>query len=136
MGTLKDLFDCDAFENMLGAKVVEAQEGYAKVGMTVKPCHLNLAGICHGGVIFALADMAFGVAANSRGKLTVSLNAGITFLKPAYPGPLFAEAREIMNHGKVPFLEVRVTDGEQNLIALMTSSGYRKREELEVDGIM
>ena len=87
-------------------------------------------------MIFALADMAFGVAANSRGKLTVSLNAGITFLKPAYPGPLFAEAREIMNHGKVPFLEVRVTDGEQNLIALMTSSGYRKREDLEVDGIM
>ncbi len=136
MRTLKDLFDCDEFERMLGTEVIEAKEGFSRVRMTVKPEHLNLGGICHGGVIFALADMAFGVAANSRGKLTLSLNAGITFLKPAHPGLLYAEAHEIMNHGRVPFIEVRVTDEQGELIALMTSSGYRKREDLQVDALM
>lgn len=136
MGTLKDLFDNDEFERMLGARVLEAGEGCSRVCMEVKPCHLNLGGICHGGVIFALADMAFGVAANSRGKLTLSLNAGITFLKPAHPGMLYAEAHEVMNHKRVPYIEVRVLDANHELIALMTSSGYRKREDLQVDGLM
>lgn len=136
MSTLKDLFDCDGFESMLGAEVIEVREGYARVEMTVEPCHLNLGGVCHGGVIFALADMAFGAVVNSRGKLTLSLNANITFLKPAHPGKLYAEAHEIMNHARVPFVEVRVLDSRQELVALMTSTGYRKRDDLQVDGLM
>ena len=39
MSTLKDLFDCDEFERMLGSEVVEAREGY---GRAVSYTHLTL----------------------------------------------------------------------------------------------
>ena len=33
----------------------------------------------------------------------------------------------------VPFIEVRITDDEGQLVAIFTSSGYRKNEELPVE---
>jgi hypothetical protein len=37
--------------------------------------HLNAGGVCQGGALFTLADLAFAAVANSRGRLTLSLNA-------------------------------------------------------------
>lgn len=136
MSTLKEMFNRDQFENALGARVVEVREKYAKVEMMVEVRHLNIGGVCHGGVIFSLADLAFGVVVNSCGKLTLSLNANITFLRPARIGMLYAEACEVMGHGKVPFVEVKVFDANGEQIAYMTSTGYRKHNDLIVDSLM
>lgn len=35
----------------------------------------------------------------------------------------------------VPFIEVRIMDENLQLVAVLTSSGYRKSEELDVDGL-
>lgn len=125
----------DRFAACAGVELLEISPGYAKARMEVTENHLNAGGVCQGGALFTLADLAFAAVANSREKLTLSLNAHITFLRPARKGYVYAEADEVFNHARVPFIEVRIVDEDQQLIAILTSSGYRKNEELDLDGL-
>ena len=70
----------------LGIELTEAGVGSATARMTVREDMLNGAGMCHGGVIFTLADTAFQCACNSHGRLTVSSGASIQFVRPASMG--------------------------------------------------
>lgn len=107
MGTLKELLGNDRFAVQAGAELLEIQPGYAKARMLVTSNHLNGGGVCQGGALFTLADLAFAAVANSRSNLTLSLNANITFLRAVTKGYVYAEAVEVFNHRKVPFVEVR-----------------------------
>ncbi len=128
--SLIDFFRNDRYAAMSGAELMEVGIGYAKARLLVDDNHLNGAGICQGGAIFTLSDLAFAAAVNSHGQVTVSVTANITFVRAAKKGWLYAEAREIVNHPRLPYVEVTVTDEEANIIAVMTSSGYRKKEFL------
>ena len=128
MGTLKEMLSADRFAAETGVELLEISPGYAKARMKVTEKHLNAGGVCQGGALFTLAAVA-----NSRGRLTLSLNANITFLRAISEGYVYAEATETFNHGRVPFIEVRLVDEQQQLIAVLTSSGYRKSEELNID---
>ena len=135
MKTLKDMLSHDRFAAEAGVELLEVREGYAKARMLVTDKHLNGGGVCQGGALFTLADLAFAAVANSRNLLTLSLNANITFLRPAREGYVYAEAFETFNHARAPFIEVRIVDEEQLLVAVLTSTGYRKSEELDVDSL-
>lgn len=128
-GSLKEMFLKDSFAVGAGVELLEVREGYAKARMLVTKKHLNACGVCHGGALFTLADFAFAAVANSRKNITLSLNAQITFLHAVSGGYLYAEATELFTHAKIPFVEVKITDEQGGLIAFMTSSGYRKRDE-------
>ena len=128
MGTLKEMLSADRFAAETGVELLEISPGYAKARMKVTEKHLNAGGVCQGGALFTFAAVA-----NSRGRLTLSLNANITFLRAISEGYVYAEATETFNHGRVPFIEVRLVDEQQQLIAVLTSSGYRKSEELNID---
>ena len=52
----------------------------------------------------------------------------ITFVRSVSEGYVFAEAKELVNHRRMPFAEVRITDESGNLLAIFTSSGYRKED--------
>lgn len=123
---IKDFFLHDEFARTSGIKLVEVREGYARTQVTIEPRHLNAGGGVQGGLLFTLADLAFAAATNSHGTLTVTTSANITFLHGTSGGTITAEATEIVNHHRLPFVEVRITDEESNLLALFTSSGYRK----------
>ena len=99
MGTLKEMLSQDRFAACAGVELLEISPGYAKARMEVTDNHLNAGGVCQGGALFTLADLAFAAVANSREKLTLSLNAQITFLRPARKGYVYAEANEVFNHG-------------------------------------
>ena len=135
MGTLKEMLSADRFAAETGVELLEISPGYAKARMKVTEKHLNAGGVCQGGALFTLADLAFAAVANSRGRLTLSLNANITFLRPAKLGYVYAEAVEVFNHHRIPFVEVKITDGQGELIAVFTSSGYRKESDLPVDAL-
>ena len=136
MATLKEFLKADRFATCAGVELLEIKPGYARACMEVTDRHLNGGGVCQGGALFTLADLAFAAVANSRSNLTLSLNANITFLRAVTKGYVYAEAVEVFNHRKVPFVEVRLTDESGELVAMFTSSGYRKSDELKLDGLM
>lgn len=125
----------DRFASEAGAKICHIEPGYAQVSMEVTTRHLNAAGVCQGGAIFTLADLAFAAVANSHKNITLSLSANIAFLKSVSSGTLIAEARETFNHAKIPYIEVRILTDKGDLVAILTSTGYRKKDELPIDSL-
>ena len=130
MQTLKEFLRTDRFASCTGVELLEIKPGYARARMLVTERHLN-----GGGVLFTLADLAFAAVANSHRRLTLSVTANITFLRPAKSGYVYADAAEVFNHHRIPFVEVKITNEKGELIAIFTSSGYRKETELPVEDL-
>lgn len=126
--TLKEFFKGDRFAVLAGCELLEIREGYALARMTVTEQHLNGGDVCQGGALFTLADLAFAAAVNSHLVLTVSTSSNITYFRSVPLGAtVFAEATELVDHHRMPYAEVRITDESDRLVAIFTSSGYRKQ---------
>ncbi len=87
----------DAFGHILGVVIEQAEAGSSLISLEVKPHLLNPHGIAHGGVTYALADYACGVAAYTRlGSLNlVTQDMHLRYHGPARPGSLQARAQAI-----------------------------------------
>jgi acyl-CoA thioesterase len=70
----------------LGMAIVSVSPGKATLAMTVRADMVNGHHICHGGLIFTLADSAFAYACNSYNQNTVASACSIDFLAPAKEG--------------------------------------------------
>ena len=55
-----------------GIRIDHVAPGHARLSMPVREDMLNGHGLCHGGMIFTLADSAFAYACNSRNQNTVA----------------------------------------------------------------
>ena len=131
MGLIDYLNENDRFAKSIGAKLKEMREGYALAELTVEERHLNAADVCQGGVIYTLADLAFAGVANSRGTMTLGINNSITILKSANLGDILtAEAREVVNHHRLPYCDIKVCNQDGDIIAVMTGLGYRLKKEI------
>ena len=69
----------DTCAHTLGIEPVDVAPGKSIVTMKIRDDMLNGHGICHGGIIFTLADTAFAHACNSYNKNTVALCCSIDF---------------------------------------------------------
>ncbi len=76
----------DAASRDLGFAVDVAAAGTATATVEVTDAMLNGFGVCHGGLLFALADTAFAFACNGYGIVTVAAGGSIDFLRPAKAG--------------------------------------------------
>ena len=86
--------------------------------MQVRPDMLNGHAICHGGMIFTLADTAFAYACNSRDASTVAQNCTVSFLAPGgLDDILTAEAREVSRAGRSGIYDVSVRRQDGKTIA-------------------
>ena len=122
---MKRLAARDAFANLLGAECVEAGPGSAVVHMTVAEKHMNFNGTCHGGVLFSLADTAFGLASNSHGRLAAAVDAHIGFTAPARVGDaLIATAREVSRSNRIGTYRVDVHRSDDSVMAAFTGTVY------------
>ncbi|MCB1376536.1 MAG: hydroxyphenylacetyl-CoA thioesterase PaaI [Rhodobacteraceae bacterium] len=93
--------------------------GTATMSLTVTKDQTNGHDICHGGVIFALADSAFAFACNSYNKVTVAQSNTITFVAPGRTGDrLTAVATEIVRTGRSGTWDATVTNQDGTVIAL------------------
>ena len=136
--TLKDfLSQNDRFAANSGCILKEVREGFATAELTVTPEHLNAGGVCQGGVFFTLADIAIAAVMNSRQTLTFGIENNIMFLHSAKVGDILtAEATEVYNHHKIPYVEVRITNQHGDLCCVVTGLAYRKDATLPVEGLM
>ena len=131
--TFKEFFNGDRFAVLAGCELLEVGNGTARARMLVTRDHLNGGGTCQGGALFTLADLAFAAAVNSHKQLTVTTSSNITYVRPVSEGYVYAEATEVVDHKRMPFAEVRLTDEQGNLLAIFTASGYRKQQMLDID---
>lgn len=87
---------------------------------------VNFQGYPHGGVIFSLADVAFGAACNSHGETAVALNVTISYLAATKPETrLFAEARERKQGRRAGFYDITVTSEDGTVVALVHCVSHR-----------
>ena len=107
-------------------RLLEVQPGRARVAMTVRADMLNGHQVCHGGLVFALADSAFAFACNSYNDSTVAAAAAIDFLAAAREGDeLSAEAVELWRTGRNGIYEVTVMNQRGERVALFRGRSYR-----------
>ncbi len=132
---LDTLNSTDRFARSIGAQLTEVREGYARAELTVEEHHLNGAGVCQGGVLYTLADLAFAAVANSHGTLTLGISNTITFLKSAKQGEhIVAECTEVLDHHRLPYCDMKITNQNGELLAAMTGLAYRMKKDFPFEG--
>ena len=102
------------FAQLLGMDITAAYDGYARVVMDHKG-KKNPNNVAHGGAIFALADHAFGIAANCTGINRVAVSIHIQYIAPA-TGSLVAIAHRVADNGTHSTFRVLVYQ-EERIIA-------------------
>ena len=121
----------DLFSQWLGIEVLEINEGYSRIVMTVRPEMINGFGIAHGGVAFSLADSAFAFACNNRNNLSVALDTSINFTKQVVPGDqLTAEAKEIHNGRTTGLYHITITNQHEQVVAVFKGTCFRTGKAL------
>ena len=117
----------DAASRALGIRLLDYGDGWARATMTVRDDMVNGHGICHGGMIFSLADTTFACACNSWGPVTVAAGADIVFVAPARLGDvLVAEGRVRARYGRSGVYDATVIrDGD--LIAEFRGRSHQLR---------
>jgi len=103
--------------------------------MTVRDCMLNGHEICHGGLIFTLADSTFAFACNSHNQSTVAAGCSIEFLKPGQRGDLLTcEGVERVLQGRHGIYDMKVTNQRGEVLAMFRGkSAQIKGRVIEVD---
>ena len=126
-GPVETMMAADAASRMFGIELLEHGLGWACTQLTVRDDMVNGHDICHGAVIFALADTAFACACNSWGPVTVAAGADIVFVAPGRRGDLLtAEARMRSSYGRSGIYDVTITRGE-DLIAEFRGRSHEMR---------
>ena len=110
----------------LGIRLTHISPGAAHMQMQVRHDMLNGFGTCHGGMITALADSAFGFACNSYNELTVASGLSIDFVAPAKVGDvLTARATEVSLSGRTGVYDVMVFNQQADCIAVFRGRSHR-----------
>jgi len=121
----------EPYARKMGLRLLRLEPGYALVEMDLKDDMANIFDVTHGGAIFSLIDEAFETSCNAHGTVAVALNMTITYHRPpTRGGVLRAESKEIYRSSKTATYDIRVTEGENILIATCQALAYRKKEKL------
>lgn len=122
-GFAQEMLEADVSLARLGIEVTSAHDGSASATLTVTPDMANGHGICHGGLVFALADTVFAFAANSLNAGTATAEASMNFLAPAFIGDvLVADATVAFRGSRRMVVDVAVRAGDRT-VALYRGTG-------------
>lgn len=121
----KAMYERDVAVRAQGITILETRPGYARASMRVRADMLNGHAICHGGLIFMLADSAFAYACNSYDRATVAAAASIDFLRPAHlDEELVAVATERSRARRSGIYDVTVHNQKGEAVALFRGRSH------------
>lgn len=133
-GTYADIYaeggalgpDAVDFRDKIGMITLERRPGYAKCEIEIKPWHLNVLGVIHGGVLFSLADTVSGTAAAASGEYRVTTVSGnINYLRAGKnTSKITAEAVEVKNGKTFSVCDAKIFDDKGALLATTTMTFY------------
>ena len=99
----------DKFIELMGIRIVAADEGYCKGELEVTEQHLNPLGTVHGGCLYTLADTVAGFAAASCGFEGPTLSGNMYFLRPTMGvKKLTCEGRVVKNGKRIRVVEATI----------------------------
>jgi acyl-CoA thioesterase len=123
----KETVGRDPMANFLGITVEEVRQGFARCSLVIKPDYLNALDRAHGAAVYAVADQAFAVAANSMENRAVALNLTINYAAGASEGErLVSEAAPLHIGRKVSIWRIEVRGNDRRLIASCEAIAYHK----------
>lgn len=98
----EELFATDSAAAALGIELIEGGYETVTMALTVTDAMVNIAGTCHGGVLFTLADSGMQIASNAGAENAFASAANVHYLMPAHPGDrLTVTIRRRMRRGKI-----------------------------------
>jgi acyl-CoA thioesterase len=115
----------DRASQALGMQILDIRPGYARLAMSVREDMVNGHKICHGGLIFTLADSAFAFACNTYDLVTVASSGSIEFLLPARLGDeLTAVAEERSRSKRTGVYDVAVRNQRGECVAMFRGRSH------------
>lgn len=119
----------DRTSQQLGIKVAVTAVGAATATMSVREDMVNGFDVCHGGMVYTLADTAFAFACNSYNRVTLTASGKIHYLQSAMLGDeLTAVASEDYQGRKRAFYTVKITNQDGVAVALFRGRGVSRDE--------
>jgi acyl-CoA thioesterase len=110
----------DRVAHRMNMSIGIVDDGSAVVSMTVTADMANGLGVCHGGLLFTLADTAMAHASNAADERTFSTTAQIDWISPAFVGQrLTATSTRVSKRGKSSIHDIVITNDDGETIALV-----------------
>jgi acyl-CoA thioesterase len=132
---LRALAARDRFMQALGMELVDAGPGRASVSITVREEHLKFNGTCHGGVLLALADSAFGLSSNSHAAVAAGIDAHIAYPAAARLGDtLTASAGEVTRSSRLATYRVAVSGADGRIVAVFAGAAFITEDAHDAPG--
>jgi uncharacterized protein (TIGR00369 family) len=126
--SLAEAVNAKGFSHAAGFRIIAVAPGSAEVALSRRPDLLQFSGHFHGGVITALADQAAGIAITSGlpvGRIGVTVEIKVNFLKPADGSQLLARAKTLNMSGSIGVATVEVfsrSETSETLCAFCTAT--------------
>ena len=128
------------FHDLLGMKLEEWREGYARLVCEIRPHHANRSGIVHGGVVLAMLDQAAAFAGlwcsvpgHVRKAVTVDLDC--RFTGQVTEGRLIAEGRVASAGRSIFFARTEAFDAAGKMVAFGSSTHRWRKGSEKVEGM-
>ena len=124
----------DTASKALGIEIEIPEVGSAVATMRVRQDMTNGFDMCHGGLIFTLADTAFAFACNAYDDVTVAGSGTVEFLRPVFEGDeLRAVALEEHRGKRSGVYAVEVVNQRAEFVALFRGRAVARGQSL-LDG--
>ena len=120
------MFARDLASQSLGIELLEIGPGHARMSMTVREDMCNGHLVCHGGLIFTLADSTFAFACNSYNQNALALGCTIDFMATSRAGDVLSAAAEVRQQGsRTGVYDIVVSRQDGTAVALFRGKSYR-----------
>ena len=116
------------FAEVVGTKMLSAEEGRAVVSLQAEEWHLNAMGAVHGGLLSTLIDVSMAEALGTiaeEGQQPFTIQITVNYMKPAKQGTLTSTAEVRMGGERVTIVEAEVVQEEEDddeIVALATGT--------------
>lgn len=125
------MLSLDPFSQWLGIEILDVKAGYCKLSLRIRKEMLNSMQKAHGGIAYALADTAFGFAANTHGRFAVSIETSINHVEALHEGDyVIAETQLDITKNKLGFGYVNLTS-QDKIVAIFKGVVYRTSKTWE-----
>ena len=118
MENLRKIYEGSPFNNFVGIKLEEYEEGHVVFSLKIEPHHKNVNQAVHGGVFFTILDAVMGATVRSITKQPITtINSSISFFAPLREGDqIFASAKVVQCGKSIATAEGEIKDCNGNVL--------------------